>query len=150
LEHADEERATAVLPGALASVVVTAPAPIPDAMPLADTVSLFDRWVREERRCLEALGDAYEHLQTVESWQTMQRLGSAVLALLKNQDRLAEANEVLELLLAAARVQTDEDARHRYEWDRSWILGHWGEPYVSTTMILHAPTDTKQLGLFDA
>ena len=150
LEHADAEQADAVAPGGLASVLITARGPIPDPMALTDVVSLFARWASDEKRCLRALGDAYYHLENTTSWQTLQRLGSAVLSLLKNQDRLAEANEVLELLLAGARAQNDDDALHRLNWDRSWILGHWGEPYVSTTMILHAPGDTMQLGLFDA
>jgi hypothetical protein len=150
LEHAEAEQVSAVAPGGLASVVATAATPLPEAMALQQVVLLFDRWMHEERRCSEALGDALFYLRTAESWPVTQRLGAGVLSFLKNGDRLAEANEVLELLLAGARANQDQDAQHHYEWDRSWILGHWGEPYVETTMILHAPGELRQLGLFDA
>jgi hypothetical protein len=68
------------------------------------------------------------------------------LAILKNQDRLAEANEVLDILLTHARASGDEGAIHRYEWERSWILGHWGEPYVAEAAILQPPGQATQLG----
>ena len=149
LDHVDAEQAVAMAPGALASLVVTAPAPAPEPMPLTKLAALFAAWAREERSCLSALGDAFHYVQQ-EPWQTVQHLGPSVLAVLKNQDRLAEANEVLEILLAHARAQGDEGAIHRFEWERSWILGHWGEPYVAEAAILQPPGGATQLSLFDA
>ena len=150
LEHSDPEQAAALMPCGLASVLVTSPAPPRGPMVQAEVLSLFSNWVNDEPLCLAALGDAIYHLQNIESWPAMQRLGSAVVALLKNQDRLAEANEVLEILLAAAESHGDQGARRQFAWDQSWILGHWGEPYVFTAMILHSPRETLQLGLFES
>jgi hypothetical protein len=145
LDHVDAQQAVAMAPGALASVLVTAPTPAPEPMPLPKLLPLFAAWAREERSCLSALGDAYHYLQQ-EPWPTVQHLGPEVLAVLKNQDRLAEANEVLEILLTHARAQGDENAIHRFEWERSWILGHWGEPYLADAAILQPPGAAIQLG----
>jgi hypothetical protein len=87
---------------------------------------LFTHWPRHPDDCLRALGDAQSWLQGGEVRASMQ-LGFAVLALLKNFDRLAEACEILDLMANTARSTGDLLTAHRLVWEQSTIRQQWGE-----------------------
>lgn len=123
--------------GGLSSVIVTGAAVSRPALGLDATQRLFAAWTSDPARCLRFAGDAYQHV-----CQGAAQLGWSALALLKHYDRLAEAHEFLEAMLKTA----DADATHRLEWERSWILGHWGEPYSASVLPLIPPAQTVQLG----
>jgi hypothetical protein len=115
-------------------------------LPFEEVVSLFTSWTKRRKDCLCRLGDAQHHLAESDC-EDAYRLGSPVVALLKNEQRLAEANELLELLITAAKLNKDEDAFRRFAWDQSWILGHWGEPYSSRSIPLENAGEPAQLAL---
>ncbi len=71
-----------------------------DRRPLDELERLFASWPRHPDECLQALGDAGSWVRDGASMP----LGSAVLALLKNFDRLAEACEILDLMADASRA----------------------------------------------
>ena len=68
-----------------------------------------------------------------------------MLALLKHHQRLAEANEILEILIAGAQLSSDQDALYRLRWEQHWILGHWGEPYTGSPIPNLPSGETTQL-----
>ncbi len=137
--------------GGLASVIRTADSRLPEPAPIEEALALFPSWPMHEARCLSLLGDAYYRLQSLDplsdpQWRATTQLGSAMLGLLKHFDRLAEANEILEIFLKGARVRADQDALSRFQWEQSWILGHWGEPYSDSVIQPPNPRDSVQLG----
>jgi hypothetical protein len=109
--------------GARTSVVFTQ-GDMPARRPLNELEDLFSSWPRRPAECLRALGDAQSWLR--DEGHSMS-LGFAVLALLKNFDRLAEACEVLDSMVHAARVLGDLLAAHRLIWEQSTIRQLWGE-----------------------
>jgi hypothetical protein len=140
-ENLPEQDRSLVEFGGLASVITTAANPARPLLPLNDTAELFKRWHLRPMECRAHLGDAYEHLR-----QGASAVGASMLALLKNHERLAEANEVLELLIAGAESHGDTEGAMRLKWDRSWILGHWGEPYGPIVGPLEPLRQGTQLG----
>jgi hypothetical protein len=99
---------------------------LPDCRPLEELGSLFALWPRNPDACLRALGDAHSWLRNGEHRASMQ-LGFAVLALLKNFERLAEACEILDLMTENARSRGDLLTAHRLVWEQSTIRQQWGE-----------------------
>jgi hypothetical protein len=108
-----------------------------------ETAALFSAWTRNTDACLPALGDARSFLRT--SKDSMQ-LGPSMVALLKHQDRLAEAYEILDMLVQAARATDDLASLRRFAWEQSWILERWDEP-VSLDVPLPLFREPKQLTL---
>jgi hypothetical protein len=119
------------------------------ASSLEAVATLFGSWARNHEACLRALGDAQYWLgQLLASGERLPealRLGAAMVALLKHCDRLAEAQEALEMMTQAARKHSDLLTAHRLIWEQSWILERWGEP-VSTPPPM-PPADPLQLDL---
>lgn len=112
--------------------------PLPSLRQLSD---LFSHWPKHRSECLTRLGPAHHHVMRGST-----QLGATMLGLLKNEERLAEADELLEILLNDAKARGDDDALARYQWDRSWIWGHWGEPYLAPRIYPAAVRETSQLG----
>jgi hypothetical protein len=101
--------------------------------PLAQLAALFSNWATDQDNCLGALGEANHHLEllpflSAENASLAMQLGSAVCALLKRCDRLAEAYEVLELMKETAQTEGDTLRWYDLEWEQSWILERWGAP----------------------
>ncbi len=98
-----------------------------------ESCELFSGWTRNSGDCLRALGAAHWYLSEFAqargagSWGSILQLGSSMVAFLKHWDRLAEAHEVLELLLESAQLRADFATMHRLRWEQSWILEHWNE-----------------------
>ena len=69
-----------------------------------------------------------------------------MVALLKHQDRLAEAYEILELLARTAREKDDIAGLRRFSWEQSWILERWGQP-AFPDIALPMLSEPKQLSL---
>ena len=78
-----------------------------------------------------------------DDYDTGKRLGWAVRALLRNWDRNAEAIELLDMMLLAAKAIADRDAILRIESDLCWLRG---TPATTTRM----PADPAQMSLFSA
>ena len=92
-----------------------------------DPFELFTSWTRRSNECLGALGAAHRALEK-ESWPRALQLGSSMVAFLRHWDRLAEAYEVLGILLNSAHDHADFQTIHRLKWEQSWILEHWQQP----------------------
>jgi TIR domain len=120
-DHLAEEDRDVVDPGGKTSIIFTE-SELPERRPLAELESLFTSWPRHPNDCLRELGDAQSWLRNGEM-----QLGFAVLALLKNFDRLAEACEILDLMATAARETGDLLTAHRLAWEQSTIRQQWGE-----------------------
>jgi hypothetical protein len=119
-EHLAEEDRDVVELGGKTSIIFTE-SELPERRPLEELERLFTHWPRHPDDCLRALGDA-------QSWlRTSMQLGFAVLALLKNFDRLAEACETLDLMATVARATGDLLTAHRLVWEQSTIRQQWGE-----------------------
>ncbi len=129
--------------GGRASVLFLAASPVPDRLSRTEVAKRFAAWPHDPEGCLGWLRDAHAWLQAD---PTNSELGTAMLALLKHFERLAEANEILEILISAALLASNQDALHRLRWDQNWILGHWGEPYSATVIPTQAARETTQLG----
>jgi len=115
--------------GGKTSVIFTE-SELPDRRPLIELERLFTHWPRHPDDCLRALGDA-------QSWlKESPQLGFAVLALLKNFDRLAEACEILDLMAHAARATGDLLTAHRLDWEQSTIRQQWGEAVAMPERVL--------------
>ena len=119
-DHLAEEDRDVVELGGKTSIIFTQ-SELPDRRPLQELERLFTHWPRHPDHCLRALGDA-------QSWlRTSMQLGYAVLALLKNYERLAEACEILDLMATAVRAAGDPLTAHRLVWEQSTIRQQWGE-----------------------
>ena len=117
-----------------ASVMFTASTETPaNALPLAETARLFAAWRGDPALCLRHLGDAQQHLQLLETdcpseaALTAKHLGASLFSLLQQQERLAEAWEVLEILSKHAWNEGDKTDLRRWEWERGWIREAWGQ-----------------------
>jgi hypothetical protein len=121
-DHLAEEHLDLVDLGGRTSVIITA-SEAPDRRSVEELERLFASWPRHPEECLRALGDAGSWVRDGPSMP----LGFAVLALLKNFDRLAEACEILDLMANAARSAGDLLTAHRLTWELSTIRQKWGE-----------------------
>ncbi len=139
-EHLSPDNFDLVRFGGRSSALMTTASPTRELLTVDATAQLFGKWVQHPEKCLQHLRDAQAHLQGCEN------LSTATVALLKHYDRLAEAEEILSNLIDQATARDDQDAMHRLTWDRSWMLGHWGEPYDSQRAIPQIPRKTTQLG----
>jgi hypothetical protein len=117
-----------------ASVIFTADSAEPTStLPLAETVEIFAHWRSDSARCLHHLRDAGQHLQilnhdwSVDIAAAVKSLAASMFGLLRQQDRLAEAYEVLEILSKWAWNDGDAADLRRWEWEKSWIRSAWGE-----------------------
>ena len=100
---------------------------------------------RDLDRCADLLGATLVVLPSLlsDDYDTGKRLGWAVRALLRNWDRNAEAIELLDMMLLAAKAIADRDAILRIESDLCWLRG---TPATTTRM----PADPAQMSLFSA
>jgi TIR domain len=112
---------------------------VPSRRPFDELESLFRSWPRHPDDCLRALGDCQSWLTEGEHSMS---LGFAVLALLKNFDRLAEACEILDFMAHAARASGDLLTAHRLVWELSTIRQQWGEA-VAVSEPVAAPSATQ-------
>ena len=102
------------------------------------TAALFYHWRTDTDAALRALRDAEYHLRKQphdndEDWRLAISLGLAACSCLKHIDRLAEAYELLMLMIDAARSKDDQLTADQLEWERSWILEEWGVPIPART-----------------
>ena len=142
--------------GGRASVLFLTSGPVP-ARPVparpshAEIARRFAAWPSDPEGCLGWLRHAHAGIQEDPA---NSELGTALVALLKHFERLAEVNEILEILISAALLASNQDALHRLRWDQNWILGHWGEPYSAAATATDSATEipsqaaraTMQLG----
>jgi hypothetical protein len=124
-DHLAEEDRDVVDLGGKTSIIFTQ-SPMPERRPLAELERLFTHWPRHPDECLRLLGDAADRPS----------IGFAVLALLKNFDRLAEACEILAHLASAARSTGDLFTASRLEWEQSTIRQQWGETAAMPERVL--------------
>ena len=132
--------------GVKASVILTASTDLRPKLSFEETYDLFSSWTRNSGECLRAIGAAHWYLQQLPP--QMFQLGSSMVAILKHYDRLAEAHEVLELLLNSARERADFQTIHRLKWEQSWILEHWNQP-VELNVASQTLSQPNQLTLFE-
>jgi hypothetical protein len=118
-----------------ASLIFVASGAATGAPSLEPVATLFGSWARNHEACLGALGDAQYWLRRLlacpDRLREALRLGAAMAALLKHCDRLAEAQETLEMMEQAARDHGDPLTAHRLAWEQSWILERWGQPVAT-------------------
>jgi hypothetical protein len=133
-DHLAEEDRDVVDLGGKTSIIFTQ-SRMPERRPAGESESLFTSWPRHPDDCLRALGEAQSWLNDGEDRASMQ-LGFAVLALLKNFDRLAEACEILDLMANAARATGDLLTAHRLVWEQSTIRQQWGETVAMPEPVL--------------
>jgi hypothetical protein len=138
---AGEDRDVAEL-GGKTSIILTQ-SELPERRPLDELERLFTHWPRHPDDCLRTLGDAQSWLRSREDRASMQ-LGYALLALLKNFDRLAEACEILDLMAHAARATGDLLTAHRLAWEQSTIRQQWGETVAMAEPVV-VPAATQLL-----
>ena len=134
------------LGGRASVVVVETTTEMPELPAVPELCGRFANWSGDAAGCLALLGDAQCVLDGLASWERAKQLGGCMLALLKNAERLAEANEILEIVIASAIRNADQDALRQFRWEQSWILGHWGEPYRSQLPPSMPLGETSQLG----
>ena len=120
-DHLAEEDRDVVDLGGKTSIIFT-DSELLERRPLAELERLFTHWPRHPDDCLRALSDAHSWLKNGEI-----QLGFAVLAVLKNFDRLAEACEILDLMANVARETGNPLTAHRLAWEQSTIRQQWGE-----------------------
>ncbi len=99
---------------------------------LEEAAALFSNWRSNSDACFGVLGDVQSHLRGLpaysgEHWRMAVSLGSAAFSFARQAGRLAEAYELMDLLIDAMRSR-DPLAVPRLEWERSWILEEWNEP----------------------
>ena len=82
--------------GGKASTVFTSDRLDRERRSFEDIAALFRSWTQKPHECAQAVGDASGHLP---------ELGNSIVAVLKHQDRLAEAYEVLEKLVQIAEPE---------------------------------------------
>ena len=98
---------------------------------LEETGALFSHWKSNLDLSLNALGNAQYHMGKLpeysgERWHMAISLGLAASSCLKHAGRLAEADELLELMIRALQARGDLFTAAQLEWERSWILEEWG------------------------
>ncbi len=101
---------------------------MPELRSPAELERLFTHWPRHPDECLRLLGEAAD--------RPSMQLGFAVLALLKNFDRLAEACEILDYLADTAHAAGDLFTASRLEWEQSTIRQQWGQAVVLPERVL--------------
>lgn len=115
------------------SVVFTAGSPEQTTtLPLAETVEIFAHWRSDSARCLRHLRNAEQHLQMLNHYAStdaaagVKSLAASMFRLLRQEDRLAEAYEVLDILSKRAWNDGDPDDLRQWEWEKTWIRDTWG------------------------
>lgn len=140
--------------GVKTSVILTSSPVVESKVSLHEVCKLFTSWPSKSSECLRALGTAHWCLQQLtqaadaEAWPAILQLGSSLVALLRHRDRLAEAHEVLGLLLHCAQRFSDFGNIHRLQWEQSWILEHWNQP-AGFTVASREVSEPNQLTLFE-
>ena len=147
-----EEREVLTFEGR-ASVLFTAPSEtLAHPLPLAETAQLFAGWRGDPARCLRHLADAQHHLHLLtadcpgHAALAAKHLGASLFSLLQQQERLAEAWEVLEILSKHAWNEGDKSDLSRWEWERGWIREAWGQP-AAPALRLGTTPEPEQLTL---
>jgi len=143
-DHLAEEDREFLDLGGKTSIIFTQ-SEMPARRSLDELVRLFASWPRNPDDCLLALGDAHSWLRDGASMQ----LGYAALALLKNFHRLAEACEILDVMVDIARVSGDLLTAHRLVWEQSTIRQQWGETVAMPEPVI-LPAATQLLLEFGA
>ncbi len=146
---ADEDKEPVSFGGSASLIFTATGRASSPALSLEQTTAVFHSWMHNPESCLDTLRDAQRYLSDFqsgdeESWQTFISLGRAVVAVLGHYERLAEADEVLQFMAAAARAQGDPLTAHRLEWERSWILEEWGQGMHPPPRII-SPSSPAQL-----
>jgi hypothetical protein len=123
---ADKDREVAAF-GGRASVIFTKlsedPAP---RLTLTETLNLFARWRTNPEECLRHLRDADRYLRSSPA-DSAKLLGTYTFNLLRDNERLAEAYEVVEILSKQAWEEGSDTDLRRWEWEKSWIRESWGK-----------------------
>ncbi len=132
--------------GVKTSVILTASTDLRPKLSFEEIYDLFSSWTRNSGECLRALGAAHWYLQQLPP--QMFQLGSSMVAILKHYDRLAEAHEVLELLLNSAQERADLQTIHSVKWEQGWLLEHWNQP-VDLNVASQNVSEPNQLTLFE-
>ena len=120
--------------------------PLPARSSLEQAAALFSDWRSNSDTCFRVLGDVQSHLRDLpaysgEHWRIAVSLGSAAFSFASQAGRLAEAYELLDLMIDAMRVRGDLLVVHRLEWEKSWILEEWNEtiPLRASAMVMDQP-----------
>ena len=118
---------------------------------LTETAALFCHWRTDCASALSAMGDAEYHLRKLpdyshEDWRIAISLGLAASSCLRHADRLAEIDELLNLMIDSARSKADQLTIDQLEWEQSWILEEWGVPIPARSRPI-AQNQPNQLSL---
>lgn len=84
----------------------------------------------DENACLRALGRFMDQDTEADDWPALRSFCLSGLRFLRQQDRLAEAHELLEWLDERAGWYGDANALHQIRWEDEWILDAWDRPVV--------------------
>jgi len=114
LEGAEPETVGGLIPGGMASVLITTGAPEDP------TEAAADPGATQLGRLYDAIHEALSN-----DWMLACRLGNRMASLARDHGRLAEADELLDLLIRAAEQRGDRRALADFAWERSWILERW-------------------------
>ena len=138
--------------GRTASLVFSKPAAAITPVPLTETLRLFSTWSSNSRARLANLRWAQFHvIQTEHASEDKRKdlfsLGFAAVALLKGNDRLAEAQEFLGWMATAAFLHpADSAVLERCQWEGSWIQEAWDLPSALPARPTPPIAEPAQLG----
>ena len=126
------------------STLATAPREGAEPRPFAEVAEAFARWTIEDRRCLALLRDLPAAINGNRDWPQVRTLAFDAVGLLgRRRERAAELLELLDLLIARAWDEGDDEAVRKLEWERGWIPthAHRSRPHAP------APAPGEQLSL---
>jgi hypothetical protein len=107
------------------STIATAPREGAEPRPFAEVARAFAQWTNNDRQCLALLRDLPAAIQGNRDWPRVRTLAWDAIALLsRRRERAAELLELLDLLIARAWDEGDDEALRKLEWERSWIPTH--------------------------
>jgi hypothetical protein len=66
------------------------------------------------------------HYASTDAAAGVKSLAASMFRLLRQEDRLAEAYEVLDILSKRAWNDGDPDDLRQWEWEKTWIRDTWG------------------------
>ncbi len=138
--------------GGKASLVFAKPAATVTPQPLVETLRMFSTWSSNSPECLATLRWAQFHVIQIEYASEDERrdlfsLGFAAVALLRENNRLAEAQEFLGWMGTAAFLHPTNSAfLARCQWESSWIREAWDLPASLPAQLPPPAAEPTQLG----
>ena len=104
------------------SMLATARRAGTEPRPFAEVAEAFSRWTIDDRRCLALLRDLADAINGNRDWPGVRTLAFDAVGLLsRRRERTGELLELLEVLIARAWDEGDDEALRKFEWERGWI-----------------------------